>query len=79
MLKATFALSFMAAVCVALMLTMCEQSTPIYEAPTYTLERLHRGHAYAMDTGLTSEDCADYLRHYPDSYTCTREAARPIN
>lgn len=79
MFKAIFGLSFMGAAFIGLALTTCTHSTPLYAESTYSLERLHKGHAYVIDSGLTSRDCADYLRHYPDSYQCTREAARPIN
>lgn len=73
-----FGISFMGALCIGFALTTCEHSTPLYAAPSYALERLHKGHAYVMDSGLTYEDCADYLRHYPESYRCTLEAAKPL-
>lgn len=71
-----FSLSFIGAVFIGLAVTTCAPSTPIYEESTYALERLHKGHAYVIDSALTWRDCADYLRHYPESYRCAVEPAR---
>lgn len=76
-MKALYLIPF-ATLALCLAVAQCNPSPMIAAAPesTYALERLHRGNLYVMDSGLTYRDCADYLRHYPESYRCTLEAPR---
>lgn len=71
-----FSLSFVAAIFTGLAVTNCQHSAPIYDAPEYALERLHKGQAYVIDSGLTWEDCESFLRFYPGSYQCVTQPAR---
>lgn len=75
MFKAIFGLSFMGATFAALLLTTCEQSTPIYEESTYALERTIGRDVYTLDSGLTLRDCVDVLP-VDSSYECKRERAQ---